>query len=82
MAAKPLNDRAIDRILREHKARSQDRRRPTPPTPRSRSRDAQALAVELGIDGTPAFIIGDTLVPGEDMDAVDAAIAAARKKKG
>ena len=31
-----------------------------------------ALAQQLGINGTPAFIIGDTLVPG----AIDAATLA------
>jgi protein-disulfide isomerase len=36
--------------------------------------DIHKLAKELGVDGTPAFIIGDTLVPGEDMDAVRIAI--------
>jgi protein-disulfide isomerase len=39
----------------------------------------QQLAGDLGIQGTPAFIIGDTLVPGDDTDAVRAAIAVARK---
>lgn len=79
MAAKPLDAAAMDRILREHKvdpalieASAADSRK--------HLADVQALAVKLGIEGTPAFIVGDTLVPGEDMDAVRAAIAAERKK--
>jgi protein-disulfide isomerase len=33
--------------------------------------DNQRLAAELGLDGTPAFIVGDTLVNGADMDRVE-----------
>ncbi len=33
---------------------------------------------KLALCGTPAFVIGDQIVYGEDMDAVDAAIARAR----
>ena len=40
--------------------------------------DAHSLATALGIEGTPTFIIGDTLVPGEDMDSVKRAIAKVR----
>ena len=40
--------------------------------------DVHKLANDLQIDGTPSFIIGDTIVPGEDMEAVAAAIAAAK----
>jgi protein-disulfide isomerase len=40
--------------------------------------DVHRLASTLNIDGTPTFIIGDTIIPGEDMDAVRAAIAATR----
>lgn len=43
--------------------------------------DVRKLAAALGIQGTPAFIIGDILVPGEDMEAVQAAIASARMGK-
>jgi protein-disulfide isomerase len=40
--------------------------------------DTHALAEALKIDGTPAFIVGDTMIPGADMNALRAAIAAAR----
>ncbi len=43
-------------------------------------KDVHTLAVALGVEGTPAFFIGDTVVPGADIDAVKAAIAAARAK--
>ncbi|CAN5453700.1 DsbA family protein [soil metagenome] len=40
--------------------------------------DTHELAQALGIEGTPAFIVGDRLVPGADMPALHAAIAAAK----
>jgi protein-disulfide isomerase len=42
--------------------------------------DVQKLASQLGLSGTPAFIIGDTLVPGADMAKVEDLIVQARKK--
>jgi len=41
--------------------------------------DVAKLATELGIDGTPGFVVGDTIVHGEDYDALTAAIAQAEK---
>lgn len=39
-----------------------------------------ALAKALGIDGTPAFVIGDKVIPGAvDAAVIQAAVAAARK---
>jgi protein-disulfide isomerase len=43
--------------------------------------DTLQLAHALGIDGTPAFLVGDTLVSGAQMDALRAAIDAARAGK-
>ena len=43
--------------------------------------DTRALAQALAIEGTPAFIIGDHIVPGADMAAVRAAIAEAKTGK-
>jgi protein-disulfide isomerase len=40
--------------------------------------DAHALAEALKIDGTPAFIVGDTMIPGADIAALRAAIAKAK----
>jgi protein-disulfide isomerase len=39
-----------------------------------------ALAQKLAIDGTPGFVVGDTIVHGEDYDALAAAIAKAEGK--
>ena len=40
--------------------------------------DTRALAQALKIEGTPAFIIGDTLIPGADLPALRAAVLAAK----
>jgi protein-disulfide isomerase len=40
--------------------------------------DTAALASKLGIEGTPAFIVGERLIPGADLQALRAAIAEAK----
>jgi protein-disulfide isomerase len=40
--------------------------------------DTRALAAALNIEGTPAFIVGDHLIPGADLPALRAAIAEAK----
>lgn len=41
--------------------------------------DIHALARAIGIDGTPAFIVGDQMIAGAQMDALRAAVVSARK---
>ena len=43
--------------------------------------DTEALAKTLQLSGTPAFIVGDTLVPGADMNALKLAIEQTRASK-
>lgn len=43
--------------------------------------DTEALAKTLQLSGTPAFIVGDTLVPGADMNALKLAIEQTRAAK-
>lgn len=43
--------------------------------------DTRALAQALAIEGTPAFIIGDQVIPGADMAALRAAITEAKTGK-
>jgi predicted DsbA family dithiol-disulfide isomerase len=43
--------------------------------------DTHALAQALAIEGTPAFIVGDTMIPGADMHALNLAIDQARASK-
>jgi len=82
MATKGLNDSSIDQILAAHGV--------TPANLNDQAVVAQTsahlsavkhLAITLGIDGTPAFVIGDTLIPGEDSDALRAAIKDAGAKQ-
>lgn len=40
--------------------------------------DTHGLATALAIEGTPAFIVGDQLIPGADMNALKLAIAQAK----
>jgi len=41
--------------------------------------DTRQLAQNLRIEGTPAFVVGDRLIPGADMDALKTAIEDARR---
>ena len=81
MAQKALDDAALDRVLREagldpaaaRKAAAGDKAAGV-------LADNTKLAQALGIEGTPAFIVGDRIVPGADLEQLRAAIAAARKR--
>ena len=80
MAARPLDEAAIDRILAARGGSTASLNDPGLKADAAKQlADVRKLAIGLGVEGTPAFIIGDTIVPGEDMDAVNAAIAAQRK---
>jgi protein-disulfide isomerase len=83
MAARPLNADAVQRILSAHGV---DPARLQQAAFQKNASDqllaTRHLAIRLGLEGTPAFIVGDTVIPGEDMDAVRAAINAARARKG
>jgi protein-disulfide isomerase len=83
MTARPLDDATIDRILRAHGVdpASLDQA-PVKDQAETQLDAVHQLATTLGVEGTPAFIIGDTLVPGEDIDSVNAAIAAQRNHHG
>ena len=43
--------------------------------------DTEALAKTLQLSGTPAFIVGDTLIPGADINALKLAIDQTRAGK-
>lgn len=84
MAAKPLNDAVATRIIIAHGLDpAAVRREQTSAARQQYLKDVHGVANGLAIDGTPAFIIGDTLIPGADPEALKAAIAAElRKRKG
>ncbi len=75
MTAGPLDDATIDRLARQQGVI-------TVPKTDPHLAATAALFQKLALGGTPAFIIGDEVVYGEDMDAVAADIAKAEAKSG
>ena len=75
MATKGLDEASIDQILQAHGVDAASLADPATQTKAQAHLSAvKQLAITLGIDGTPAFIVGDTLIPGEDPDGLRAAI--------
>lgn len=68
MATRGLNDETIDALARQKGVIA------IPDANRHLAANA-ALFQQLGLGGTPAFIVGDQIIYGEDMDAVEAAVA-------
>ena len=81
MAATPLTDEAIDRVA---VAKGVDVAAMNAPAALAKDQtqiaDVAKLATKLSINGTPGFIVGDTVIRGEDYDGLTTAIAAAEKK--
>ncbi|MDB5418143.1 MAG: protein-disulfide isomerase [Phenylobacterium sp.] len=79
MAEKALDDTILDRDLT---AAGLDpagvRKAALDPAIQRQILDTRALAASLKIEGTPAFVVGDTLIPGADLAALRAAISVAR----
>ena len=81
MSEKALDDAALDRHLASVGIDAAQIRKTADEAPIQRQLlDTRALAQALKIEGTPAFIIGDTLIPGADLTALRAAIAQAKSK--
>ncbi|MBI1683568.1 DsbA family protein [Caulobacter hibisci] len=86
MAEKSLDEAAVTRIAKAagvdvEKAKADGQAQ----TVTQQLQDVQGLAQALHIEGTPAFIVGDKMIPGADMQALKLAIEEARmaaKKKG
>ena len=78
MSRKPLTDEMVDDLL-ERNGISPAKVRALEQTAEQRKylADVRALAAELGLDGTPAFVVGETVVPGADPERLRAAIASA-----
>ena len=82
MGTKGLNDASIDQILKAHGVSDADLNDPKTIAQLSPHLSAvKQLAITLGIEGTPAFVIGDTLIPGEDPDGLRAAVKQAETKQ-
>lgn len=80
MAQKPLDDAAVARILTAHGMSPEAaRKQQASADQKDYLADQHALAASLGIEGTPAFIVGDVMIPGADPEALKAAIGEAKK---
>jgi protein-disulfide isomerase len=81
MAEKALDEAGLDRHLAEVGVNPAEARKAAlDPQIARQVLDTHALAEALKIDGTPSFIVGDTMIPGADIPALRAAIASARAK--
>jgi protein-disulfide isomerase len=82
MAARPLTDQDIDRLAAAKGIDVAAMNAPATVTKdQSQIDDVAKLAVKLAINGTPGFIVGDTIIRGQDYGGLTAAIADAEKKK-
>jgi protein-disulfide isomerase len=86
MGEQALDDESLDAHLRSAGIDpAQARKAAQDPQIARQILDTRALAATLRIEGTPAFVVGDTLIPGADIGALQAAIVVARAgdlKKG
>lgn len=79
MEEKTLNEAAITRIAASAGVRSADISAALQDEKITRQlADTRKLAEALRIEGTPAFVVGDRLIPGADIAALRAAIDEAR----
>jgi protein-disulfide isomerase len=79
MAEKALDDTLLDRDLTAAGVDpAQARKASNDPAITRQILDTRALATSLKIEGTPAFIVGDTMIPGADIPALKAAITIAK----
>ena len=80
MSEKPLEDDDVARILTSNGVSpAAARERQQSAEQRRYLEDQHKLAAALGIQGTPAFVVGDVMIPGADPAALKAAIAEAKK---
>ena len=71
MTARPLDDDAIDRLALAKGAKAATLTSTADQTAaNAQIASVTGLFTELSLGGTPAFIVGDQIIPGEDIDAV------------
>ena len=76
MADRGLDEAALDRHLAEAGLDPAEvRKASNDPAIATQLTDTRNLAKTLGLEGTPAFVVGDYLIPGADIGAVRAALA-------
>jgi len=79
MGEKALDDTLLDKDLAAAGVDpAQARKAADDPAITRQLLDTRALATSLKIEGTPAFIVGDTMVPGADLPALRTAIKIAK----
>jgi protein-disulfide isomerase len=79
MAQKPLNPETVDRVFKAAGVDpAQARAGAKDPAIERQIAETHDLARALGIDGTPAFVVGDQIIHGADLNALKAAIETAR----
>ncbi|HEY8574453.1 DsbA family protein [Phenylobacterium sp.] len=79
MAERALDEAGIDRHLRALGLDpAQVRKAAADPAIERHIADVRQLASALQIEGTPAFVVGETLIPGADLNALRAAITVAK----
>jgi protein-disulfide isomerase len=79
MEDKGLDEAGLDRHLREVGLDpAATRQAAQNPAITRHIADTRTLAQALKIEGTPAFIVGDVLIPGADMNALRVAITQAK----
>jgi protein-disulfide isomerase len=81
MATPALDDETIDRLAVAKGARLQDIAPNASSDALAQIARNDALFNQLDLEGTPAFIVGDRMILGDDMDAVNAAIAKAKASR-
>ncbi|MBW3617809.1 MAG: DsbA family protein [Proteobacteria bacterium] len=81
MAERALDDAAIERIIEKH-GMDADKIAESAAAPAidAQLTDTHALAQAVGVNGTPTFIVGGSVIPAADLDALRAAIQKARPK--
>jgi protein-disulfide isomerase len=87
MEDRGLDEAALDRHMTDAGMDPQAVRKASmDPAIQTQIQDIRVLARNLGLEGTPAFIVGDYLIPGADIGAVKAALervkAGAMKRPG
>jgi protein-disulfide isomerase len=76
MADRGLDEAALDRHLAEAGLDpAAVRKAAASPEITAQLQDIRTLATDLGLEGTPAFVVGDYLIPGADIGAVRTALA-------
>ena len=81
MSDRGLDEAALDRHLIEVGLDAGAvRKAAADPAITAQLNDVRQLAGALGLQGTPAFIVGDYVIPGADIDAVRAALSKVKGK--